>query len=324
MSAAFNASLLREKFVIRDVTAADTDDSGVPLIALSNRLAVPLGLPGGRAEEHFVVRAQNMHTCARFAARIAQEYAEKGPLMGRKDKDAFDWEYAWLSIVKGYEKTWNPNRWVAVYHKGRLLFEAHGEGTQRHPFVDIIEQCDAVNPESYEESLKIAEAAFKQAGKFVTIEYDSNVALVVSIKDDEGKCGVIVRGPARTTTFNFTSRPRGGRLVKPSQCLSAAAAFLEGIQLSFFVGMTNVKQQYELIDKISEDARKGREASQKLGRLNAAIAQFENLLEVGYRPDRPDFGKMIDEAEVFARKILAKEIERKIEAGEISGEDWVR
>ena len=324
MAATFNASLLREKFVIRDVTAADAEEADAPIIALSNRLSVPLGIPGGRTEENFVVRAQNMHTCARFAARIAQEFAEHGPLMGRKDKDAFDWEYAWLSMVKGYEKTWNPNRWVAVYHKGRVLFESHGEGNNRHPFVDIIEQCDAVNPDSYEESLKIAEAAFKQAGKFVTIEYDSNVALVVSIKDDEGKCGVIVRGPSRTTTFNFTAKPRGGRLVKSSQCLSAAAAFLEGIQLAFLVGMTNIKSEYALIDNLSDAAKQGRDASQKLGRLNAAIAQFENLLDVVYRPDRPDFGKMIDEAEIFAKKVLAAEIERKIDAGEISGEGWVK
>ncbi|MBU0799957.1 MAG: hypothetical protein KKA05_03045, partial [Alphaproteobacteria bacterium] len=109
-----------------------------------------------------------------------------------------------------------------------------------------------------------------------------------------------------------------------SQCLSAAAAFLEGIQLAFLVGMTNIKQHYELIDNYSDDAHQGRAASQKLGRLNSAIAQFENLVEVVYRPDRPDFGKMIDDAEIFAKKILAKEIERKIDSGEISGEGWVR
>lgn len=319
MPTSFNTSLLREKFVIRDVTAADAE-SAVPIIALSNRIEVPLGTPGSQGEELFIVRAQNMHTCARFAARIAQDHQDNGPVMGRKKP--FDWEYAWLSITKGYEKTWNPQRWVAVYHKGRLVFEA-GDG-ERHPFLDIIEQCEAVNADSYEQSLKIAEDAFRQAGKFVTIEYDSNVALVMSVHDEEGKCGVIVRGPSRTTTFNLTARMRGGRKVKPSQCLSAAAAFLEGIQLAFLVGMTNIKLQYELIDTYADDARKGRDASQKLGRLNAAIAQFENLSEVVYRPDRPEFGKMIDDAESFARKILSAEIERKIESGEISGEGWVR
>lgn len=322
MPTTFNASLLREKFVIRD--AVGGGDAGTSIVALSNRITIPLGLPGGRSEENYVVRAQNMHTCARFAARIAQEYSEKGPLMGRKPKDEFDWEYAWLALCKGYEKTWNPNRWVAVYHKGRILFEAQGEGTARHPFVDIIEQCDAVNPESYEESLTIAEEAFKKAGRTVSIEYDSNVALILSVKDDEGKCGVIVRGPSRTTTFNFTARPRAGRPVKPSQCLSAAAAFLEGIQLSFLVGMTNIRGLYELIEKNGEEVRKGREASQKLGRLNSAIAQFENLQEVAYRPDRPEFSKMIDEAESFARKTLAQEIQRKLDSGELSSEGWVQ
>jgi hypothetical protein len=319
MPTSFTASLLREKFVIRDVTAPE-EGGGEPLVAMSNRLAVPLGLQGGRSEENFVVRAQNMHTCARFAAKMTQDYSENGSIIHRKKP--FDWDYVWLSIVKGYEKTWNPQKWVAVYHKGRVIFEA-GDGI-RHPFVDIVEQCDAVNPDSYDKSLKIAEDAFRQAGKFVQIEYDSNVALIMNVTAEEGKCGVIVRGPSRTTTFNFTAKPKAGRPVRPSQCLSAAAAFLEGIQLAFLVGMTNIKLQYELIEKLSDDARKGRDASQKLGRLNAAVQQFENLLEVNYRPDRPEFARMIDDAEAFARKILAKEIERKIEAGEIDGEGWVR
>ena len=97
MSHSFSASLLRERFVIRDITAAD-DDAAAPIVALSNRLAVPLGVQGGLSEENFVVRAQNMHTCARYAARVAQDYAENGRLIGRKKP--FDWEYAWLSIAK--------------------------------------------------------------------------------------------------------------------------------------------------------------------------------------------------------------------------------
>lgn len=314
----FNASLLREKFVIRDITATDMD-SGVPIIALSNRIAIPLGA-GTKDEEYFVVRAQNMHCCARMAARLSQDHFENGLIMGRKVP--FDWAEAWTTINKGYERKFNPQRWIAVYHKGRVVFEDHAE-SERHPFLDIIEQCDAVNPDSYDKSLSIAEDAFRQAGKFVQIQYDSNVALIMSVKHDEGKCGVIVRGPSRTTTFNFTAKMKAGRYVKPSQCLSAAAAFLEGIQLCFLIGMTNIKTTYDLIEPLSEEARKGRDAVQKLGRLKTAISQFEQLLDVSYRPDRPEFPRMIDDAETFARKVLAREIARKIEEEEQNGEKWI-
>lgn len=314
----FNTNLLREKFVIRDAMPADMTDKA-PIIALSNRLPLPLQTNNGKEIEEFIVRAQNMHTCARLGAQICREFQENGPLLTRKKP--FDWKYAYLAVTKGYEKKWNPHRWVAVYHKGRLIFE-DGE-VHRHPFLDIIEQCEARNNGDYEKAMKVAEDAFKQAGKLVTIEHDSNIALIMNVKKTEGKCGVILRGPNHTTTFNFIARPRADREVHPSQCLTAAAAFLEGIQLAFFVGMTQQKLAYELIEPTSEEARRARESGEKIGRLNGAIQQFENLLEITYRPDRPNLSAMIDDAKEYARKALAIDIRKKIEAGETDTGEWV-
>lgn len=315
--AEFNTSLLREKFVIHDAMPADMTDNE-PIIALSNRMKFTLTYRDGSAET-YVVRAQNMHTTARLAAQMAKDFYDYGSLIERAKP--FNWESAYRAITKGYEQSWNPNRWVAVYHNGRVVYE-DGEGT-RHTFLDIIEQCDTRNKGDYEKTMEIAKDAFKQAGKLVNIEHDTNVALVMKVEGNEGKCGVILRGPNKTTTFNFAAHPKAGREPKPSQCLTAAAAFLEGIQLAFLVGMTKQKVRYELIDSTSEEARKGDAASQKLGRLNSAITQFENLLTVAYRPDRPNFAEMIDEAEEFARQVLANEIEAKIASGEIDQGDWV-
>ncbi len=311
----FSTSLLREKFVIHDAMPSDMTDNG-PIVALSNRIKVPLS-GRNRQPETFVVRAQNMHTTARFAAQIAKDYNDFGSLMVRK----FDWDAAWDAITKGYESDWNKNRWVAVYHNGRVVFEG-GEGS-RHLFLDIIEQCDARNKDDYEKSMAIAKDAFKQAGKLVNIEHDTNVALIMKVTPEEGKCGIILRGPSKTTTFNLTAHPRDEREVKPSQCLTAAAAFLEGIQLAFMVGLTRQKVRFALIESISDEARKADAASKKLGRLNSAINQFEAMLNVSYRPDRPNFSEMIDEAEEYARKVLAAEIEAKIATGEIDKGSWV-
>lgn len=312
----FHSTLLREKFVITDAMPGDMDDKA-PIIALSNRLTLPLSDGPLGADEKFVLRAQNMHTTLRLAAQAARSFQEEGPLMGRKHP--FDWPLSYLEITKGYERKWNPGRWASVYHKGRVVFE-DGEAT-RHPFLDIVEQCDARNPGDYEKAMEIAKDAFRQAGKLVNIEHEANVALIMNIAPDEGKCGVILRGPNRTTTFNFTARRKAGRDVKVSQCLTVSAAFLEGIQLAFLIGMTNKKLEYDLIDPASDEVRKSREASEKIGRLNNAVAQFENLLDVTYRPDRPNFAAMIDEAEDFARKLLLKDI--MMNADRDGKSDWI-
>ncbi len=315
--AEFNATLLREKFVIKDVMPEKEDDASV--VALSNRLTLPLYDSRTGKREDLVIRAQNMHTCVRLGARLAQDVQDYGALLTRAP--AFDWAEAYDAITKGYESRFNPNLWAAVYHKGRVVFE--NGIAERHPFLDVIEQCDARNKDNYEKAVAVAEDAFKHAGKLVNISHDANVALLVTVSDEEGKCGIIVRGPTRTTTFSFTAKKKPARSVRPSSCLSVSAAFLEGIQLAFQVGMIRQKVKYELISKTSEEAQKGEDAAQKLFRLNGAVTQFETMYDVRYRPEKPDFKIMVEEAEEFGRKALAAEVERKIQSGEINGEGWV-
>ena len=72
----FNTTLLREKFVIRDAFAnkgKDLTGEKAPVIAMSNRMVIPLINSDGSVHEKFVIRAQNMHTCTRMAAKIVQE-----------------------------------------------------------------------------------------------------------------------------------------------------------------------------------------------------------------------------------------------------------
>ncbi|MCB9988662.1 MAG: hypothetical protein H6868_04910 [Rhodospirillales bacterium] len=312
----FNATLLREKFVIQDLMPKDLSDSE-PVIALSNRMVLTLKPTMATESEVLVIRAQNMHCCARMAAKIAHSFQEEGPITTRPKP--FDFKEAYAALTKGYEDKYNPRHWVAVYHKGRAIFEG-GPGT-RHPFLDIIEQCDARNRQNYDKSLEIAEDAFKQAGKLVNIHHDSNIALIINIAKDEARCGIILRSPSRTTTFNFTAEPdETTPLAKPSQCLSVSAAFLEGIQLTFLIGMIKQKLYYELISVASDEAKQHEEAIKKLGQLNAAIDQFEHLQNVRYRPERPKFPLLINEAEEFARKALSSEIEDRIAGGD---SDWV-
>lgn len=319
--AEFHSTLLRERFVLRDLDLEEEKgkDTVEPVIALSNRLILPFISFNGQISENFIIRSQNMHSAVRFGAIMAREFYEKGPLMQRMQP--FNWEETWQNVIKGYEKQWNPDRWIVIYYNGRSVFEA-GEN-KPHPFLDIIEQCDAHNKGDYEESIVVARKAFAQAGKRINIEHDSNIAVLLTANNLIGKCGVIVRGPDQKTTFNYTARKAEDREVKVSQCLSIAAAFLEGIQLSFVSGMARQKLNFDMIKPGSEEDKKGEDATYKLGRLNVAIAQFETMLDVTYRPERPNLSEMIDKAEAFARSIFSSEIEEKLDAGELDETQWV-
>lgn len=317
MTLEFKSTLLREKFALKD-PAADAADA--PVIALSNRMVLPLVQSGALDEaETYVVRTQNMHSCVRLCAAIGKEYFERGGIMKRVTP--FRWHNLWNDVIKGYEKDWNPDIWCAIYYKGRVIFE-HGA---RHPFLDIIEQCDAVNRDNYAQSVVFAEKAFQQAGKEMKIEHDSNIALIVSVKDEEAKCGVILRGANRKTTFNYTVRQKNGgaETVKVPTILTVSAAFLEGVQLAFSVGMTNRKRAVGLVEKFSDEDRKGKRGAERLVNLTSAIEGLERKYNVQYRPDRPEFPKMVREAEEFAMKILKPQIEARIANGELDSKDWI-
>ena len=311
----FQSSLLREKFTITETENADAD----PIIAVSNRMAVNLTSDDGIDNETFIIRTQNMHSCARFSAAILKDFHEHGTLANRTSKVA--WDIIWEDVIKGYERDWNEDIWCAVYHKGRLVYQ---DGVH-HPFLDIIEQCDAAQKNEYNQSVVLAEEIFGQAGKRVKIKHDSNVALILSIKDELAKAGVIVRSGAGTTTFNFTAEPlkKNPKPLHPYTVISVAASFLENIQLGFFVGLMNKKLEYKLFAQFSDEDRKHKRATIRLGNLNKAINNFENHFDVKYRPDRPTNTNIVQQAEEAAIKILKHEIQEKLDEGEIDSKDWV-
>lgn len=308
-------SLLREKFTVHDPKQADNDD----ITAMSNRMVITLNSPDGIDNETFVLRTQNMHSCARLGAAILKEFHENGTLAYRAK--AVEWNLIWGDVIKGYERAWNPDIWCVIYHKGRPVFQ-QGE---HHPFLDIIEKCDAAQQQEYTESVVLAEKIFGQAGKLVKIHHDSNVALVVHNSEEEAKCGIIVRGAGGTTTFNFTATPhdKNPRPLHPYTTLSVAASMLEMVQLGFKVGILNKKVETGLIERFSQEDKHHKKATSRLGNINKAILNFEDHFNVKYRPERPTSKQIVTQAENAAIKILAPEIKQKLEDGEISDKDWI-
>lgn len=299
----FNSSLLREKFTIYDPNL-DLSEAA-PVIALSNRMVVELRKDTGALEETLVVRAQNMHCCVRFAARLIQSYQIGGSILIRGVP--FDWEAAWDAIVNDYEYAFNPQRWISVYHKGKAIFKKGNH----NPFLDVIEKCDFENEAHYDFAIPMAEQAIKKSGKVLKVEYDANVALAMDFADDKGRCGIILRGPNRTTTFNYSAAPlpKSKESLSIPRCLTAAAAFLEGIQLAFLLGMNTEKIRLGIIERFSTEEKQTREVRDRLKRLSSEIAGLESSYAVRYRSEKPDFSVIVAEAEELAIKLLAPDAE---------------
>lgn len=284
----FQTALLREKFIIEDLIEEK------PVIAMSNRMEiVPLTMPA--PSKNIVVRAHNMHSCLRLCGLILRRIDE--------DHLAFSqlqWDRLWDDVVNDYEYSFNPDRWVSVYNNGQVIF-GHGK---RHPLLDVIEKCHAKQKSSYELAIQMAEDAFHQTGKNVSIAYDGNVALVIHASENKARCSIILRSVDRTTTFTFTAAGTDDRPFLYSSGLFVAAAFLEGIQLSFMVGMNDEKIRVGLIERHSKQEKQTRAAHKRLRSLNNRILSFEDKAEVFYRPEKPDFFRMMAEANERAQKLF--------------------
>ncbi|MCK5285592.1 MAG: hypothetical protein KAJ86_08420 [Alphaproteobacteria bacterium] len=292
-----DTSLLREKFVLHDPNTA-TKNKNKTVIALSNRMVITLKNNKTHTLETFIIRTQNMHSCVRMAARLVKSFNQGGAILKRAS--AFDWESEWNIIVNDYEYAYNHERWICIYHNGKIIFKS-GE---HHPFLDVIEKFAASDNGEYEDSIPLAEDAFKKTGKIVKIEYDGNVALAINLEEKQGRCGIILRGANRTTTFNFSANSFSDNSLNFSQCITAAAAFLEGIQLAFLIGINNVKIMLNIIKRHSKENKQNKDAIRRLTRLDLEISNFENVFEVRYRPEKPNFQLIIIDSEKLAMKIL--------------------
>jgi len=302
-----DTSLLREKFVIKE-KQNKSDNKQLAIVARSNRMVI--NLQAGRLPtETFIVRTNTMHSCVRMVALIIADYERMGPLTPRLKR--IEWPDIWDRSLNDYERRYNPDRWLSVYYRGKPVY-AYGT---KHPFLDVIEQCDVVNKGDYNKSLELAEDVFKRAGREVNVNYDSNIALVALLGREAGRCSMILREPDRTTTFNYSLKPmEADEKINVTQGLSTAADFLEGVQLSYLVGVNTEKLNQGTIDKFSDEAKQGYMARDRLDQLEAQINSMENRYKVHYRPERPLFEFIMGQAEKYAKNnVLDDEDEVYIE-----------
>lgn len=290
----FSAILLREKFVIRDTKVPDAQ----AITALSNRICLHLMDSTGHIIETFIIRSQAMHTCIRMAAKLVQTFRSTGPIMAREL--SFNFAEAWEDVIEDYDRRANEKIWVAIYNGGKRIYGSN----EYHAFLDVIENCDARNTTgNYDSSLLLAEEVFANKGKQVAIDYEAHTGMVLDIKNNRGRCGLILRTPSRRTNFNYTVEEKKGAGFKVNavHCLTIAAAFLEGFELAFFIGTVNEGLRLGTVQKYSKDDHNANAARKRMVRLANEIQNFETMFTVYYRPERPEFPEIVVEAEKHTR-----------------------
>ncbi len=276
-----DTSLLREKFIINEKNAHQ-EARPLNLKCPSTRMAIEL------QSEEIIVRSYNMHSCVRMVAQIIAEHKKNGNIMSRQKK--VGWTKLWSESLSPYDKIYNPNDWVAIYNKGKLAFSSG----KYHQLFDVIEKCDAIGDAPYEDSIKLAKDYFAKAGTEIKMTYDSNVALVAVLSDNNGRCSVVLRGADKTTTFNYALRPiAAGRTLDIPQGLRHAASFLEAVQLSYIVRENNNKTNQGIIKQHNEKAKQAAKALERIELLDNKISTIEHLHDIQYRPERPNFSRIM-------------------------------
>ena len=295
-----DSSLLREKFDIIE-KSTDKGEKALKIVCPSTRMVIDLKSKAS-TPERFVIRTNNMHSCVRMVAQMISEFERRGPIAHRDPP--LDWLVLWSDALSNYDRTYNDKRWVSIHYEGNPVY-SYGE---YHPFFDVIEKFDYLSNGKYEDSIARAEEAFKESGKDVRIEYDTNVALVAVLNKDGGRCSMILRGPIQTTTFNYSLRPNNPtQPINTAKALGGAADFLEGVQLCYMIGINLEKLNHGIIERNSYEDKQTVNARRRISQLDAQINSMENMYTVRYRPERPDFNKLIHLAEEFAKNYVIKD-----------------
>jgi len=271
-------SLLREKFTIRE-----RDIDGDVTIALGNRLAVPLS----KTLPPLIIRAHSMHIALRYGAEILRQLSYISHI---ENIETFvDWQEKWDNIIKAFETEHTPQTWVCVYFKGKPIFQT----SRHHMFFDVIEQCEYQNQHSadnYEKSILMAQRAFKQMGKPVSIDQESHVGFVLDDGEKELRFAIILRTPEQKATFiaRMSMNDDVQLTPRPFEALQLGADYIEGINLAVRSGFMESQIAQGSISKYSDEMKKYQSLQRRLGKLDMSIAQAERRHTLKYRPEKPD------------------------------------
>lgn len=274
-----NLSLLREKFTIRELGL-----DGGDVIALGNRLSITID----KKRPPLIIRGHSMHMTLRYGAEILRHLSYIGHV--ENVETFFEWDEAWEKLIDKFESKYVPDTWITVYHAGQTIFKSG----RYHMFFDIVEQCEHKNSQSadnYEQSIVMAQNAFKQMGKSVMIDQESHVGYVLDDNGDELRFAIILRTPEQKATFIV--RMTQGKELKitpqPYETMQLGADYIEGINMAVRSGFMEIDINKGTIPQSSEGMKLYRAIQKRLGQIDISIAQAERKFTIKYRPEKPSF-----------------------------------
>lgn len=275
----FETQLLREKFDLTDTVTKNVTH------AFSNRVHVKAG------KKTFSLRTRNMHTALRMAGLLYEMILDTG------EEGFIPWDSFWKQVCGEFEEKYNKNNWAQFFINGISVYKA-GEP---HPIFLVVEKL--AREYDYHSSVKHAEKAFKSKGHAIALDYEGHVGLIGDFHKTKGRIGIVLRGADKRGTFTYKIENKKGKDIDVKKCLYSAAAFLEGVQLAYFAGVGMVKIERKIVDEHSPEGQHIMDAKRRLGILNADVNTLEELYEVRYRPERPIFAELFDDAEERAKRM---------------------
>lgn len=272
-------SLLREKFTIREAGV-----NSAPVITLGNRLIIELP----KHDTPLIIRGHSMYMTLRMGAEIMRQLSYVQHV--ENAEKLLNWGAIWTKLVSPYEKTAIPNTWIAIYYKGKAIYQDNFH----HMFFDIIEQCEYKNNVAggqYDKSIIMAQKAFQRMEKSVMIEEESHVGFILSTENvNELRFAIILRMPGHTGTF--TTR-LGKNIESPTvhNTISVAADYIEAINMAVRIGFAEGATKGKKPER--KEARDLSDMKKRLTTLSINIEQAEKKYTMLYRPERPDFQAII-------------------------------
>lgn len=292
----FKANLIRERFVLTNKKNTDAPTQ----IALGNRLEFQCFSASGEKSAKFIVRAQNIHTTLRIAARLARHWYDHGSLEST-GRNRFNWNAEYKDTIKDFEEKWNKDCWACVYKNGQRLFGP--DLPEKSQLFDIIEQVYAYTKGDYKNITAHAEKMFAEAGKEVSIDYDRDIAMQLAGSDKEVQNKVTYRDTDGRNKIDLLMRQKDlryvsgeGTPIKLSECLSVAAVIFEGYQLGFIAGRVNYMLAAGQMNLSDPDAQQADHAIKRVIRLDGALIELAKKHHLAFKP-KPNFQNNINKIE---------------------------
>ena len=275
-----NISLLREKFTIHDIGL-----DAHPIIALGNRLRVDLP----KQITPLIIRGHSMHMTLRFGAEILKHLSYISHV--ESVETLIDWHALWDKLTALFELDNVVGTWIAIYYEGKIIFQSG----DHHMFFDIIEQTEFKQMDSsdgYDQSIIMAQNAFKQMGRSVMIEQESHVGFVLDETNNESRFAIILRTPEQKATFIVRMSANKNHKLYPHDyvCMHLGADYIEGINMAVRSGFMDKDIASGTVRQYSDGMKFYRKVQKRMKSLEVNIGQAEYKYTIKYRPEKPDFG----------------------------------